>query len=105
MTNAHLLRALNAGGSRYNAEFGAGASAYKWAADVNGYPTFAAESAAVGDANGDGAIDIADLIEITNPQNYNGVVTEQNRALDLNADGKVNFSDLALARNSKNFGK
>ncbi len=63
-------------------------------------------SGKVGDVNGSGRVDAADLTVIADPANYNRRREDAtNKSADVNGDGKVNFLDLAIARNSKNFGK
>ncbi len=57
------------------------------------------------DANGDGNVDIDDLLLIANPLNYNKATDDaQNPNADTNKDGFVNFADIAATRNSKNYG-
>lgn len=57
-----------------------------------------------GDINGDGNINVSDLVLLTSVKNYNKGVTEaDNAACDINGDGNINVSDLVLLTSSANY--
>ncbi|NLX21595.1 MAG: SUMF1/EgtB/PvdO family nonheme iron enzyme [Phycisphaerae bacterium] len=54
----------------------------------------------VGDVNGDGAVNIFDLVQVRNQLNQ--PVTASNFRADVNADGSINIFDLVTVRNNLN---
>ncbi len=98
-----LLSALNAGVAKYNTDNPSGEQAIPWSETID-FPTLFAVK---GDSNGNGTVDVADLIAVVSPVTYNKKAGDAgyNAALDSNGDNKINFADLAYMRNSKVFGK
>ncbi len=98
-----LLSALNAGVAKYNTDNPSGEQAIPWSETID-FPTLFAVK---GDSNGNGIVDVADLIAVASPVTYNKKAGDvgYNAALDANGDNKINFADLAYMRNSKVFGK
>lgn len=59
-----------------------------------------------GDVNGDGKVNVDDLVILTSAANYNKNATDAaNPLCDLNADGKVNVSDLLILVDLANYNK
>ena len=54
-----------------------------------------------GDVNGDGIVNIYDLVIIA--RNYGKTVPPGNPAADLNGDGKINIADFVIV--ARNYGK
>ncbi len=102
--HANLLNALNAGAVAFNATAAAEQQrAYRWEMlQGSDYPTLTAVEI-TGDANYDGVVTVADLINIAADGVYNTEAAGQSTR-DVNRDGQINFADLAIARNSKHFG-
>ena len=59
----------------------------------------------VGDVNGDGTVDVADLNMLWNAANYGKAVTDANKLMDVNNDGTIDVADLNIVWNAANYGK